>query len=280
MEEIYEAIYKETKRLEGKLSRFNPGSDIYKLNHSPGQEIVIDKEVFQVLSTCIEYYQLTEGLFDITVTPLLESWKINHGTRPVGYQPKKKEIIEVLSKSGANNIILNKNKGTALLKNEPVKLDLGGIGKGFALESINHLLEKMEVMNTVLSFGESSVLTRGRHPHGEKWKIGIQHILHENQYLYTFQLNEGAISTSANIEIEENGKSKVHTVNPRTGYPVKGTKTVSVKTSLASMAEALSTALLVGNDKQKSKIIKNSRDTEAVEINYNQRLEANITTIT
>jgi thiamine biosynthesis lipoprotein len=218
-DEMFRHIRHEIARIEAKLSRFLEGSAISILNaNAANVPVEVDEEVFDILSTCASYHQKTGGYFDITL-------------------------------GAANDLVLDESHRTVSFLSESMRIDLGGFGKGYALEKVNGLLDNYDVTHAFLTMGESSVLTRGHHPAGDHWKVGIKSHRHPDESIHVFEVNNGSVSTSDNT-IQHH-----HVIDPFTGIPVDEHVSVSVYSPSAMQAEILSTACLVMPDDQLPEIV-------------------------
>ena len=276
---IFNEIKTEVQRLEKKLSRFLSESIIYEINQNAGKKDVnVDKEVWEVLTICEKYYHATLGFFDISIFPLMQLWKIKDEGMDKNIQPSGNEICNKLEITGMKHVRLNSENFSVKFDRSGIEIDLGGFGKGYALEQVKNIIKKHNVKNAFISFGESSILALGHHPFGKNWEIGIQHIFEPGNSVFTFQMKDSSLSTSGisyfnkQVEIKKFG----HVINPKTGYPVKGLRTVSVTSGSPVKAEILSTALLVADFRDKPVILQNFPGCRAVEIDYEKNRKASI----
>jgi thiamine biosynthesis lipoprotein len=200
--------------------------------------------------------------------------KINKlaATEPV---PTDAETLSLLAldnaSPGADSIILDFDLSTVFFQDTMISIDLGGIGKGYALEKIKQYCTANGIANALISFGDSSITTLGSHPHGDYWPIGIQDSFSPGSSIYTFKLNDSSLSTSGNnpnnqIKFGANG----HIINPLTGKFQKELKTVSVVADSPIEAEILSTSLFIAEDKVKAEILSQFKPMESIAISYNQ----------
>lgn len=257
---IFEAAFVKIKQtvlaLEKKLSRFIPASEIYQLNHS-GRNTTqyLSNYLYHVIQRCVQYHKKTVGYFDITS-------KIIHNTAS-----QKNSADDLFN--GAGNIRMNAHNKTVCFRNRETIVDFGGIGKGLALEAVEEILGSFHIKNGFISFGESSVITRGHHPHGKYWPFGIADMFNPAEIVHTFNCTNDAVSTSASIQRMENQKeAKYHIVNPKSGSCVKTPKMISVKSESPVTAEVLSTALLAADSNARQEVIANFEPVEAVEVTY------------
>ena len=264
-------ILNELERIEQKFSRYNEQSEIFRINQLAATEPVsTDSETIALLSICKEYYIKTNKLFDITVgklTNIADQAKEDHDS------PSTPEDVnfEFVNSLGADKIILDVKASTVRFLNPMLAIDLGGIGKGYALEKIRHYCKENRIMNALISFGDSSITTLGKHPHGDYWPIGMQHAFTSGIPIQTFKLNDSCMSTSGNtpnnrLKFGANG----HIINPLTGEFQKDSKTITIVTNSPVDAEVLSTSLFIAGDIDKAEILSRFNPTESIEISYNQ----------
>lgn len=261
-ERVFHLIQNEVKRIENKLSYFLPHSDLsYINNHAAIKPIEIDEEMISIFRTCEQYKQLTFGAFDITMRSFIESIKSEPGT--------DKAKIETPNR----HYLLDQNKIRFI--NEFTKIDLGAFGKGYALEKIHNLLVRSKIENAFMSFGESSILVKGKHPKGDCWKVGINDLLNSGKSIYTFNLVDSSVSTSSNYYLDDSGQiiKKQHIMNPFTETWFNGICSMSVASKSPVQTEILSTAFLVMDDEQIRKAINNFANVKAIRISYDKLQE-------
>jgi thiamine biosynthesis lipoprotein len=158
-------------------------------------------------------------------------------------------------------------------------IDLGGMAKGYALEKIHAIMKEHRITDAFISFGESSILGLGQHPEGNNWKTGITHMVEKDNVIYTFNLNNQAISNSGTNTTESGFNKYGHILNPKTGYPVKGNITISVFSNSPLEAEILSSALLVNDIDHKKAILENYPNCKAVQFEYDDTNNIKVTEI-
>lgn len=255
---IFNTIKNETLRIEKKLSRFDSQSEIYYINHNAHKEpCKIDAELYLILEQSINYHKLTNGYFDITSRPLLQSYMKHNSDSE----------FEVLKQNlDYNNIILQND--SISFKNNIIEFDMGGFGKGYALEKIRDILKEKKIDSAFISFGESSILAHGNHPFGKYWGVGIKHLF-ENGNVYTFEVKDKSLSTSG---ITPSNQKKFaghsHIINPKTGQTQNTNKTITAISESPLDAEVLSTALMVNLEKETQEIINRFPVDDVVEITY------------
>ncbi|MCC5927335.1 MAG: FAD:protein FMN transferase [Bacteroidetes bacterium] len=261
---VFRHVQNEIARIEGKLSRFHDGSDIFSINkYAVSQPVETDNEIFEVINSCCRYHQITQGYFDITLRPILEYWKEHP-------QAEKNEIDEILARTGTSNIELNPENRVISFKNEHLDIDLGGFGKGYALEKVHQMLTRFGIKSAFITMGESSVLTVGHHPAGDHWKVGIKNYLNADEAVHTFQMRDGSVSTSSNFYPDDDGTliNHRHVINPQTGYPIDELVSATVYSHSARDAEALSTAILAMPEEHIQQLVNHFSDIVVLKVDY------------
>jgi thiamine biosynthesis lipoprotein len=260
---LFSIVELELSRIENKFSRFNPDSIIYNLNKSAYKKpVVVDEETYSLLLACQKFNQETMGYFDISLGWLQSQLKENK-------EVQESEIQSLISGSGMDRIELDPGDHSVYFKNSNINIDLGAVGKGYALEKIKQILLMEEINSAFISFGESSVLSVGTHPYGESWPVGIRNVYNDKEVIYTFHLKDQSLSTSGitcqNTLNKDTGDG--HIINPKTGKPVHGIRTVSILSGSAVEAEVLSTAMIATEDI--NRFIHHDPSIQMVRVTYN-----------
>ncbi len=230
------AAFAEIDRLERELSRFISNSDISRINLlSKSDAMQVGPDAFECLRQCKKLFEETNGAFDITAGFLLNCW-INKDKSP--RQPSKKEIQDVLSRMGMNYIHLDETTFTVQVMNDGVQIDLGGFGKGYALDQVALLLADWEIENALIHGGRSSVLAIGTHPQADGWPITLSHPANPEKVLETLLLKNRTLSGSG----LQKGQ---HIIDPRSGYPVAGKTAAWAASPDGAASDALSTAFMI-----------------------------------
>ena len=236
-------IENEAERLECMLSRFQPGSDISRINRSAGiKREKVNPETCDILSCALEC-SAAQGLFDVTVGLLADLWDYKHASEPPGYG----RIEEVLPMVDYNGLELDAAARKAGLKNTGQHIDLGGIGKGFAGDRFMEIFKKNGVTSAFSNIG-GNVSTLGNKPDGSPWRVGIRHP-RLNGLIGAVEVSGKAVVTSGDYEryfFSKEGKRFHHIMDPATGYPAEsGLVSATVVADSAMIADALSTAIFV-----------------------------------
>ncbi len=241
-----EEALEEIERLEAQLSLFKPSSEISQLNARAAREPVrVTPTLFALLEHAKKLSEETDGAFDITVAPLMWCWGL---MQREGKIPSPEELADSRSKVGMHLVHLNRADLTVRFAREGVMLDLGAIGKGYAIERAAELLREAGVTGALLHGGTSTVHAIGHPPDSDAWKIAIEQPLQKEEkiLLATVQLKDESLSVSAvyGKSFEADGKIYGHVIDPRTGQPVSGALLAAVISPAATETDALSTALL------------------------------------
>lgn len=234
----------EVKRIEYLISDWIPSTQISQVNKNAGSKPVkVDKEVFDLVGRAIKVSQITSGAFDISYASMDKIWKFDGSMKAM---PTEEAIKKSVSKIGYKNIILDSKEQTIFLKNEGMKLGLGGIGQGYIADKVKELLFSKGCTSGIVNVS-GDINAWGRQPDGNPWTVGIVNPLNKNKVFATFPLEDSAVETSGNYEkyVIFNGIRYSHIIDPRTGYPAQGVVSVSVFAKQTEIADALATGIFV-----------------------------------
>ena len=234
----------EVKRIEYLISDWIPSTQISQVNKNAGSKPVkVDKEVFDLVGRSIKVSQITSGAFDISYASMDKIWKFDGSMKAM---PTEEAIKKSVSKIGYKNIILDSKEQTIFLKNEGMKLGLGGIGQGYIADKVKELLFSKGCTSGIVNVS-GDINAWGRQQDGNPWTVGIVNPLNKNKVFATFPLEDSAVETSGNYEkyVIFNGIRYSHIIDPRTGYPAQGVVSVSVFAKQTEIADALATGIFV-----------------------------------
>ncbi len=267
----------EIERLEDRMSFFRPSSEIARINRRAGLEPVrVTPEIFGLLQLAQTLHRESGGTFDITIAPLLRCWGFRAGT---GAIPSPEVVAEAKAQVGMDFVLLDARSRTVRFARPGMQIDLGGIGKGFAIDQAVEILREAGVSNALLHGGTSTAFAFGRNVDGQPWKIGIPrpaeqwdapaaavsggppesgHIFYHGEesdassatpplkLLAAVSLDNASLSLSAvwGRFFREGRRVFGHVLDPRTGEPVTGAVLAAVVSPSATETDALSTALL------------------------------------
>lgn len=227
---------------ESRYSRFLPGSLISRINEAAGRHWVdIDPETERIFNLCQELHFITRGVLDPTALPLLRIWDWKRGI-----VPSENEIAKARQKAGWRKV--QRARGRIFLPEEGMALDLGGIGKEYAVDQAVQMALQQGIDRVLVDFGQD-VRVHGQ-PTGGKpfWHVGLEDPLKPGTCWAGLGLREGAVASSGDYvrSFQTGGKRYGHIIDPRTGYPVaNGCLGVSVVAPGCALAGALSTAAFV-----------------------------------
>lgn len=244
----------EIGRLDEQLSCFNPRSEVSFVNANAAKSPVrVDPGLFELLRLAADVRRDTGGAFDVTTGPLIDLWR---AAEESGEEPSVKAMEEALSKIGMERIVLDDSANSVAFAVEGVRINLGAIGKGYAVDRAASVLADYGIESALVSGGASSIRAIGIPPDGEAWNIGIRHPSKIDERVTTVQLADRAMATSGGVrQRDECVKERFeHIIDPVTGRPAEPSAvSVTVLAPKAALADALSTAFyLRGRDMAES----------------------------
>jgi thiamine biosynthesis lipoprotein len=258
----------EIQRIEAQLSLYQPTSQIAHLNATAAiKPVRVEPSVFRLLQQAQRLSRETDDAFDITVAPLMRCWGFMQGK---GKVPDASDLALAKSKVGMHLVQLNEADFTVQFRCPGVMLDLGSIGKGYALERAAGILREAGVSRGILHGGTSTVCAIGAPPDGDAWKVGVPHPEFASQsislspalsaehprLLAIIPLRDESLSVSAvwGRSFEAEGKVYGHVIDPRKGEPVDKAVMAAAVLPSATETDALSTALLICGASEHQKI--------------------------
>lgn len=206
LENVWKLMEMELRRLEMMLNRFNPESEVAKINnHAQFSDIRLSDELWDIILDCRQYYEKTDGFFDITCTDF-------------------------------DKVVLMEKTHSILFDKYGMMLDFGGYAKGYALKCVHKKLKEAEIKPALVNFGNSSVLALGTHPYGDSWSIHMDNLpnVHKPPPI---QLCDASLSVSGNTPA-----CKAHIINPKTAEYIISDRMVAIVAEDPLDAEVLTTA--------------------------------------
>ena len=259
---LADEVHASFRKLESQLSTYQNNSEISQLARSAGgAPVPVSEDTYRVLELSKHYGRLTQGAFDITVAPLVRLW--GFGPHPPEKPPEPQTIQDQHKRVDFHRIELH---GGRVFLPAGMSVDLGGIGKGYAVDNAIAISRRLGVNASMVDLG-GNIRVVGQAETGINWTIGIRNPFEREQILGKIALPDGAaIATSGNYEqfVEWGGRRYSHIINPRTGYPVEGMAGVTVVAPDAAMSDALSTGLFVLGMQAGLKILKAAPGVEAM----------------
>ena len=240
-----EEALREISLLESQLSFYDPASEISRINRDAARKPVrVSARVFTLLESAREYHELTNGAFDISVGPLMECWGFVRGS---GTWPDSNALSEARGRTGMHGVLLDEHQHTVRFDRHGMLIDLGAIGKGYAIEEAANTLRECGVTCALLHGGTSTMVAIGTPPDSAAgWPIAVAHPSGLSESIARVQLQDEAMSVSAvrGKAFEYGGKIWGHVIDPRSGFPVQGAELAAVTHPSATLCDALSTAYL------------------------------------
>lgn len=235
----------EIKRIEEKLSTFKAHSETNLINDNAGKQAVsVSEETFRLIQRSIKISEITQGAFDISYGSIDKRfWNFDTQMTELPSKEVAKNLIRLIN---YKNIILNEDDFSVLLKEEGMRIGFGGIGKGYAAESAKKILLENGVKAGIVN-ASGDLTAFGKPKEIEKWTIGIAHPDVAHQSFSTMEITDMAVATSGNYEkyVMIGGKKYSHTIDPKTGYPISGIKSVTIISPNAEISDAFATPVTI-----------------------------------
>ncbi len=235
----------EVRRIEMLLTTFADDSQTNLINRHAGiKPVRVDKEMFGIIQRSIKISALTQGAFDITYGSIDKRlWNFDQHMTALPDAKTAKRMVRLIN---YKNILLDESNGTVFLKEKGMRIGFGGIGKGYAAERAKYILKANGVENGIVN-AAGDLTTWGSQPDGRPWTIGIAdpgNVLRPFSYM---NITDMAVATSGNYEkyVILNGKKYSHTIDPATGMPVQGIKSVTIISPNAEIADAMATPVMI-----------------------------------
>lgn len=272
-EEILNKVFNKVKELESILSINENGTLVDKINDEAGiNPVKVDDYTYTVVKKGVEYSKLSNGLFDISVGPIVKLWSIG---LPEAKVPTKQEIDEKLPLIGYSDIEINDADKTIYLKRKGMMLDLGGIAKGYTADVISDILTEEGVNSAIINLG-GNIFAHGKKPNGDEWKIGIQDPFSERGGIIgTLITSNKSIVTSGIYEryIEENGIKYHHILSPKTGYPYENEIAgITIVSDNSTDGDALSTSVFAMGVEEGMKFVNSIDGIDAIFITKDNKV--------
>jgi FAD:protein FMN transferase len=241
----FETAFEEIERLDETLSNYRASSELSRINRlAARQAVTTDPEVFDLLQTALAYSRLSDGAFDITVGPLMRAWGFFRGE---GRYPDEEELRRARENVGFEKVHLDPATRTVRFATEGVELDLGAIGKGYAVDRAVSLLREAGAEIALVDAGSSTMYAMEAPPGARGWTVRVPQPHDRSQTVSTVMLRNQALSTSGSYEqfFQLADRSYCHVMDPRVGTPVQGVLQATLVTSDSTTSDALSNAMFV-----------------------------------
>jgi thiamine biosynthesis lipoprotein len=257
----------EISRIEKLLTTFNEESETALINRKAGIEpVAVSREIFALIQRSVRISQATQGSFDITygsVDKRLWNFDTNLNSLPDAATASK--MVRLIN---YRNILLSETDLTVMLKEKGMRIGFGGIGKGYAAERAKLIMQGKGVESGIVN-ASGDMATWGFQPDGSPWTIGIADPNMQNRIFSYMNISNLAVATSGNYEkfILVKGKRYSHTINPKTGLPVTGIKSVTIVSPNAEIADAMATPVMIMGIAAGLDMINQMKGVEAVVVN-------------
>ncbi len=263
MEKI-DAGVREIQRIERLLTTYDEASETSLINRNAGLDPVrVSQEVFDLIERSIRISRITQGAFDITYGSVDKRlWNFDTTMQRLPDQETAREMVRLIN---YRNIIPDPIHTTILLKEKGMRIGFGGIGKGYAAERAKAIMQEKGVSSGIVN-ASGDLTAWGYQPDGKPWTIGIVNPNAAGQIFSLLEVTDMALATSGNYEkyITIEGKRYSHTINPRTGLPVTGIKSVTILCPNAEIADAMATPVMIMGIRAGLDMINQLKDIEAI----------------
>lgn len=265
---------KEIQRIEKLLTTYAEDSETNLINASAGiVPVKVSEEIILLIERALRISNITQGAFDISYGSADKSlWNFDTTMTSLPSREIAKQSVRLIN---YKNIIIDKEASTVFLKQQGMRIGFGGIGKGYAAEQAKNVMRAAGVENGVVN-ASGDLTTWGLMPDGNKWTIGIVHPEMASSVFSYMNVSGLSVATSGNYEkyIMIDGVKYSHTINPKTGLPVTGIKSVTIVSTNAEVADAMATPVMIMGIEAGLNMINQIKDIEAIVIDDNNTLYA------
>jgi thiamine biosynthesis lipoprotein len=242
----FEAVFREMDRLDGLMSTWHEDSDIERLNAAAGKHPVqISAEVRDVLETARQISDWTGGKFDITFGVLGGLWKFDYQNKDDTI-PDREEVLHLLPLINYRDLEVDERSGTAFLKRKGMRANLGGIGKGYAVDQASDILRQRGIRDFMVQFGGDMYVAG--HRDGRPWRLGIRDPRGPSDRIFaSMDLSDRTFSTSGDYErfFIKDGRRYHHIIDPSSGEPSEGCRSVTIVTDRAVIADGVAKGIFI-----------------------------------
>jgi thiamine biosynthesis lipoprotein len=266
--ELVAEVIAEYRRFDGEMSTYRPDSEISGVNaRAADAPVEVSEELFDLVRRSLEISEASGGAFDITYDSVGYLYDFRERRRP-----SDSEIAERLTAVDYRHVVLDPARRTIFFRTKGVRINLGGIAKGYIVEKATRMLRERGVEHAMLNAGGDTRVLGDRR--GQPWVVGIRHPRDAGQTFTKLPLVDEAISTSGDYErfFEENGHRYHHILNPATGKPTDGIVTTTVIGPDGTVTDALSTTMFVLGAEKGLELIERYPEYEAIIVDASGKL--------
>ncbi len=241
-----DAGFAEIKRLEALMSHYKEDSDVSRINRYAGKNTVtVSPETIEVIETAKKISEISSGAFDITMGVFGKAWRFTKDDNAGPIPPAKKDVEPLLTLIDYKQIIIDKITGTVKLGKEGMRINLGGIAKGYIVSKAVGAIKTKGIKKGIVHAGGDMFIFN--EIDNKPFKIGIQHPREKDKVIGTIDIFNGAVATSGDYErfFIKDGIRYHHIMDPKTGFPASKVRAVTIVADNGTMADALSTAVFV-----------------------------------
>lgn len=244
-ETAIKAAIAELRRIEEVLSTYKETSQVNEINRNAGIRYVkVDREVTDLILRSLKISAITQGSFDITYGSIDKSlWNFDVNMTAL---PDKGTALQAVRLINYKNVLVDKESSAVMLKHEGMRIGFGGIGKGYAADMAKQVLLSYGIKSGIVN-AAGDLITWGTQLNGKPWTIGIADPNKQKSIFSSLNISNISVATSGNYEkyVTINGKRYSHTIDPKTGLPVNGIKSVTIICPSAELADAMATPVMV-----------------------------------
>jgi thiamine biosynthesis lipoprotein len=283
---LFDAATAEIRRLEALMTTWDPASEVSRINAEAGkQPVAVGPETFDVIREALHASAMSEGCFDITFETLHGLWKFDQDLDP--HPPAPADVRARVRYLGYRHVKLDEKARTVLLDEGHVRIGLGGIAKGYAVDRAARVLLDAGVTSFYVQAG-GDLYTHGVKPDGAPWQAGIRDPRGpEGDYFAVMPVSDHAFSTAGDYEraYVVGGKRYHHIIDPRTGYPATASRSVTIWAPTALLADEVDDAVFILGPAKGLALVESLDGVGAVIVDANnrvwtsKRLEGKVTTV-
>jgi thiamine biosynthesis lipoprotein len=271
LERIDEAV-EEIRRIERLLTTFDDNSQVNLINRHAGvKPVKVDREVIDLIQRSKRISAITQGAFDISYGSVDKRlWNFDKTMNSLPDAATAKKLVRLIN---YHNIVLDELACTVFLKEKGMRIGFGGIGKGYAAERARLVLKQKGVESGIVN-AAGDLTAWGYQPNGKEWTIGIADPNGTHHPFSYLSITDMAVATSGNYEkfVVIDGKKYSHTIDPRTGLPVTGIKSVTIISPNAEIADAMATPVMIMGIKVGLNIINQVKGLACIIIDDNDKI--------
>ena len=270
--ECIEVGIEEIRRIERLLTTYHEDSETSLINRNAGiAPVKVDRETLGIIERSIRISALTQGAFDISYGSVDKRlWNFDTQMTALPDPETAKKMTRLIN---YRNIIVDRDRSTVFLREKGMRIGFGGIGKGYAAERAKQLMQAMGADSGIVN-ASGDLAVWGSQPDGQPWTIGIVNPNMAGQIFSYLKVTNMALATSGNYEkyITIGGRRYSHTIDPRTGLPVTGVKSVTIICPNAEIADAMATPVMIMGIRAGLDLIDQVRDIEAIIIDDDDKI--------